>query len=71
MTIFAIIIKLKKLNYCFNIIIPYLKFKAIVLFCTITYLTFFSLFVYLSYKTYLFSLNQLSLIHSLNIANNI
>lgn len=69
MIIFTIIIK--KLNYFFNIIISYLNFKAIVLFCTISYLIFFTLFAYFSYKAYLFSLNQLCQMNSFNIVNDI
>lgn len=49
----------------------YINFNLVVLMCTITYLIFFTIFVFLSYKAYFLTLNELSRLHSYNMVNDI
>lgn len=52
-------------------VLLFIVFKLIVLFCTFVYLTFFLIFTYVAYKAYLFSLQELSQLHSYQMANDI
>lgn len=57
-------------NNIFHTINNFIIFKVIVLFCTLAYLTFFPNF-YFSYKAYILSLQQLSQMQSIQMANDL
>lgn len=59
------------INHNFKIFISYITYKTIVLFCTLSYLIFFLIFTYLSYKVYLYSLEKLTESHSMNMTKDI
>lgn len=61
------------MNFSFKPFFQLISFKLIVLFCTIYYLIFFTIFAYLGYKAYILALEDLvryqSLIMTTDIGN--